>query len=236
MTIKIALKGHYVKAGEHQYEIADLSSVWVDVDVYEYELPWVYKGMPAEMELAYLPGKRYAGEVLFVYPYLDPKTRTARLRLSFPNPDNVLKPGMYANVYLKSRLPGDRLVVPQEAVIDSGVRKRVFVARGKGSFEARDITLGVEGDDYLFEVLGGLAEGEAIVVSGQFLLDSESRLKEAIAKMLEVRQTGAAAATGGDADGLDMESLTMDEDLDMAGMTMDDAPPAESGGQGETRP
>ncbi|GAB6904605.1 hypothetical protein JCM12296A_04390 [Desulfosarcina cetonica] len=236
VTIKIALKGHYVKAGEHQYEIADLSSVWVDVDVYEYELPWVYKGMPAEMELAYLPGKRYAGEVLFVYPYLDPKTRTARLRLSFPNPDNVLKPGMYANVYLKSRLPGDRLVVPQEAVIDSGVRKRVFVARGKGSFEARDITLGVEGDDYLFEVLGGLAEGEAIVVSGQFLLDSESRLKEAIAKMLEVRQTGAAAATGGDADGLDMESLTMDEDLDMAGMTMDDAPPAESGGQGETRP
>ena len=83
---KSALKGHYVKAGEHQYEIADLSTVWVDVDIYEYELPWVHKGMPAEMELAYIPGKRYAGEVLFIYPYLDPKTRTARLRLSFSNP------------------------------------------------------------------------------------------------------------------------------------------------------
>ena len=99
---KNALKGHYVKAGEHQYEIADLSTIWVDVDIYEYELPWVHKGMPAEMDLAYTPGKRYFGEVLFIYPYLDPKTRTARLRLSFPNPDDKLKPGMYANVYLKN--------------------------------------------------------------------------------------------------------------------------------------
>ena len=117
--MKNALKGHYVKAGEHQYEIADLSTVWVDVDIYEYELPWVHKGMPAEMDLAYIPGKRYVGKVLFIYPYLDPKTRTARLRLSFPNPDDNLKPGMYANVYLQNTLPGKRLVVPQEAVIDS---------------------------------------------------------------------------------------------------------------------
>jgi Cu(I)/Ag(I) efflux system membrane fusion protein len=80
--------------------------VWVDVDIYEYELPWVHKGMAAEMDLAYIPGKRYSGEVLFIYPYLDPKTRTARLRLSFPNPDDKLKPGMYANVYLQSALPG----------------------------------------------------------------------------------------------------------------------------------
>jgi Cu(I)/Ag(I) efflux system membrane fusion protein/cobalt-zinc-cadmium efflux system membrane fusion protein len=204
---KSALKGHYVKAGEHQYEIADLSTVWVDVDVYEYELPWVHKGMPAEMELAYIPGKRCAGEVLFIYPYLDAKTRTARLRLSFPNPDRSLKPGMYANVYLQNVLPGERLVVPQEAVIDSGVKKRVFVARGKGKFEAREVTLGVEGDDDLFEVIDGLHEGEEIVVSGQFMLDSESRLKEAIAKMLEIRDEGAD-----DGDALDMEGLTMDSD------------------------
>ena len=155
---KNALKGHYVKAGEHQYEIADLSTVWVDVDIYEYELPWVHKGMPAEMDLAYTPGKRYSGEVLFIYPYLDPKTRTARLRLSFPNPDDNLKPGMYANVYLQNTLPGERLVVPQEAVIDSGVRKRVFVSRGKGKFEPRDVTIGAEGNDYGFEVIDGLAE------------------------------------------------------------------------------
>ena len=213
---KSALKGHYVKAGEHQYEIADLSTVWVDVDIYEYELPWVHKGMPAEMELSYIPGKRYAGEVLFIYPYLDPKTRTVRLRLSFSNPGNQLKPGMYANVYLQNTLPGKRLVVPQEAVIDSGVRKRVFVSRGKGKFEPRDVTIGAEGNDYEFEVIDGLAEGEQIVLSGQFMFDSESRLKEAIAKMLEVR----SKESGGD--DLDMDSMTMeDDDLDMNDMTMD---------------
>ena len=214
---KNALKGHYVKAGEHQYEIADLSTVWVDVEIYEYELPWVHKGMPAEMDLAYIPGQRFIGKVLFIYPYLDPKTRTARLRLAFPNPDEALKPGMYANVYLQSALPGKRLVVPQEAVIDSGVRQRVFVARGKGTFEAREVTLGVEGNDTLFEVLDGLEEGEQIVVSGQFMLDSESRLKEAIAKMLDARANGPQAS-----DDLNMDDLTMeDDDLDMEGLTME---------------
>ena len=218
VTMKKALKGHYVKAGEHQYEIADLSNVWVDVDIYEYELPWVHKGMAAQMDLAYIPGKRYQGEVLFIYPFLDPKTRTARLRLSFPNPDDKLKPGMYANVYLKNTLPGKRLVVPQEAVIDSGVRKRVFVSRGKGKFEARNVTVGVEGNDYMFEVIDGLNEGEEIVVSGQFMLDSESRLKEAIAKMLEVRSKGSVS----DGDDLDMDDMTMgDDDLDMEGLTME---------------
>ena len=213
---KSALKGHFVKAGEHQYEIADLSTVWVDVDIYEYELPWVHKGMPAEMELSYIPGKRYVGEVLFIYPYLDPKTRTARLRLTFSNPGNQLKPGMYANVYLQNTLPGERLVVPQEAVIDSGVRKRVFVSRGKGKFEPRDVTIGAEGNDYEFEVIDGLAEGEEIVLSGQFLFDSESRLKEAIAKMLEVR----SKESGGD--DLDMDGMTMeDDDLNMNELTMD---------------
>mgnify|MGYP000050093879 CR=1 FL=1 len=225
---KNALEGHYVKAGEHQYEIADLSSVWVDVDIYEYELPWVHKGMAAEMELAYIPGKRYVGEVLFIYPYLDPKTRTARLRLSFPNPDDELKPGMYANVYLENTLPGKHLVIPQEAVIDSGVRKRVFVSKGKGKFEPREVEIGVEGNNYMFEVLDGLSEGERIVVSGQFLLDSESRLQEAIEKMLEAR-----AAGGGDAgEDLDMDGMTMEDgdagmqgdDLDMSDLTMDDVP------------
>ena len=214
---KNALKGRYVKAGESQYEIADLSTVWVDVDIYEYELPWVQKGMAAEMELAYIPGRRCKGKVLFIYPYLDPKTRTARLRLSFPNPDEALKPGMYANVYLKSALPDKQLVVPQEAVIDSGVKKRVFVYRGEGKFEAREVTLGVEGNDYMFQVIDGLAEGEKIVLSGQFLLDSESRLKEAVAKMLEVKEPGE------DTDGLNMDGMTMeDDDLDMEGLTMDD--------------
>jgi len=230
---KNAFEGHYVKAGEHQYEIADLSTVWVDVDIYEYELPWVHRGMAAEMALAYIPGRRFFGEVLFIYPYLDPKTRTARLRLAFPNHDRALMPGMYADIYLKNRLPGRRLVIPQEAVIDSGVTKRVFVSRGNGKFEPRTVSLGVEGDDDLFEVLDGLLEGEAIVLSGQFMLDSESRLKEAVAKMLEVGAHRGGHDANMDAavlkDDLDMQGLTMEgDDMDMSDMGMEASPVPES--------
>jgi RND family efflux transporter MFP subunit len=188
VTKKEAFKGHYVKEGEHQYEIVDLSSVWVDVDVYEYELPWVRKGMAADMDLSYIPGKRFKGKVLFIYPYLDPKTRTAKLRLAFPNPGYRLKPGMYANIDLKSVVAKDSLVIPQEAVIDSGVRKIVFVALGKGKFQPREVNIGLEGNDNEFQVLEGLSEGEEIVLSAQFMLDSESRLREAIQKMLELRE------------------------------------------------
>jgi Cu(I)/Ag(I) efflux system membrane fusion protein/cobalt-zinc-cadmium efflux system membrane fusion protein len=188
VTQKDAFEGHFVKEGEHQYEIVDLSSVWVDVDVYEYELPWVRKGMAAEMDLSYIPGKRFEGKVLFIYPYLDPKPRTAKLRLAFPNPGYQLKPGMYANIDLKSVVSEDSLVIPQEAVIDSGVRKIVFVALGEGKFQPRNVNIGLEGNDNEFQVLEGLSEGEEIVLSAQFMLDSESRLREAIQKMLELRK------------------------------------------------
>ena len=224
---KSAFQGHYVKAGMHQYEIADLSTVWVDVDIYEYELPWVEKGMPAEMELPYIPGERFTGLVLYVYPYMEQKTRTAKLRLTFDNPGLKLKPGMYANVYLKSQLKDDVLVIPQEAVIDSGVRQIVFVSLGKGRFEPREVRLGIEGDNYEVQVRDGLKAGEKIVVSGQFMLDSESRLQEAIQKMLGSRQKPATQETADKQEDLDMEALTMDEtddDLDMKDLTMEDKP------------
>jgi len=188
VTQKDAFEGHYVKEGEHQFEIVDLSTVWVDVDVYEYELPWVRKGMAAEMELSYIPGKRFKGKVLFIYPYLDPKTRTATLRLEFPNRDYQLKPGMYADIYLKSVVAKNSLVIPQEAVIDSGMRKIVFVALGDGKFQPRDVNIGLEGNGDEYQVLDGLSEGEEIVLSAQFMLDSESRLRETIQKMLELRK------------------------------------------------
>lgn len=225
VTKKNALVGHFVKAGMHQYDIADLSTVWVDVEVYEYELPYVRKDMPARMELSYLPGRTFQGRVLFVYPFLNPKTRTARLRLEFPNPNYELKPDMYANVFLESQVDANALVIPQEAVIDSGVRKVVFVAKGKGRFEPREITVGAEGSDGTLQVLSGLAEGEEIVLSAQFMLDSESRLREAIAKMLEAK----SAAAGGElsADDLDMGDMDMDaSDLEMDDMTMDEEPSA----------
>lgn len=188
VTKKIAFKGHFVKAGENQYEIVNLSTVWVDVDVYEYELPWVHKGMAAEMDLSYIPGKRFKGKVLFIYPYLNAKTRTAKLRLEFRNPDNRLKPGMYANVYLKSVIAKEGLVIPQEAVIDSGERQVVFISLGQGKFQPRNVKLGLEVGDQEYQVLSGLKEGDKIVLSAQFMLDSESRLREAIQKMLELQK------------------------------------------------
>jgi RND family efflux transporter MFP subunit len=212
---KNAFQGHYVIAGQHQYEIADLSKVWVDVDIYEYEFPWVRKGMPAKMELSYIPGKVFNGNVLFVYPFLTAKTRTARLRLEFPNEDYQLMPDMYANVTLESAIVGDSLVIPQEAVIDSGVRKVVFVALGKGKFQPREVKLGLEGNDNEFQVLEGLQENEQIVISAQFMLDSESRLREAIQKMLEVQQRSdspiSAETTKMETDDLDMSDMKMDE-------------------------
>lgn len=210
VTKKNAFAGHYVKAGENQFEIADLKSVWVDVDVYEYEVPWVRTGMPAEMELAYVPGERFKGRVLFIYPYLESKTRTARLRLAFPNPGLKLKPGMYATIYLNSAIAKDTLVIPQEAVIDSGVRKLVFVAKGQGRFEPREVKIGVEGNDNEYQVLAGLKQGEQIVLSAQFMLDSESRLREAIQKMLKARQEGSKTEPD-EAEDLDMEDMTMDD-------------------------
>jgi multidrug efflux pump subunit AcrA (membrane-fusion protein) len=227
---KEAVDGHYTKAGMHLYEIADLSKVWVDVEVYEYELPFVHKGMAASMELSYLPGTRFEGKVLFIYPFLNPKTRTAKLRLTFDNPEMQLKPDMYANVYIESMVDPAALVIPQEAVIDSGVRKLVFVSRGGGKFEPRDVKLGLEGADNTYQVLGGLTEGDVIVTSAQFMFDSESRLREAIQKMLEAKSPAGDGLSAAD---LDMSDMTMDNtDLDMSGMTMEDVPTSkESGGQ-----
>ena len=225
VTKKNAFQGHYVKAGEHQYEIADLSTVWVDVDIYEYELPWVEKGMPAEMELTYIPGKHFKGRVLFIYPYLNPKTRTATLRLEFPNPKGLLKPAMYSNVYLKSEIEEKSLLIPQEAVIDSGVRKVVFVSRGNGKFEPREVELGLEVNDDRYQVLNGLSEGEEIVVSAQFMLDSESRLREVIQKMIEVKSEPPKS----DAEDLDLSGISMEDDLDTSGMTMEDTLPEAAG-------
>jgi len=151
------------------------------------------------------------------------KTRTARLRLAFKNPESELKPGMYANIYLKAELPDEVVVIPQEAVIDSGVRKVVFVSLGKGKFQPRDVKLGAEGNSHEFQVIEGLEEGDKIVLSGQFLLDSESRLREAIQKMLDAKM-GIKPSDESSTDDMNMDDLDMesDDDLDMSEMKMDE--------------
>ncbi len=174
-------KGVYVTPETELYEIADLSKIWVSADVYEYELPYVRTGQSATMRLSYSPGKAYTGKVGYVYPTLDPTTRTAKVRLEFPNPDFELKPEMYAEVELNVDY-GQHVVVPQEAVLDSGTEQVVFVAHPQGYFEPRKIQVGARVDDRVI-VQRGLRPGETIVTSGNFLIDSESRLKSAMGGM-----------------------------------------------------
>ncbi len=188
VTDKMVLEGMYVKPGMRLYTIADLSRVWVYMDIYEYQLPWIRVGQTAEMTLSYIPGRVFEGQVVYIYPYLEKQTRVIKVRLEFDNPAMELKPNMFANVTLAAELRRDALLIPREAYIDSGTRQVVFVDRGKGKFEPREIQVGVEAEDDMVEVLYGLDEGEVVVTSGQFLLDAESKLKEAIAKMLEVER------------------------------------------------
>ena len=179
--------GMEVNPNDNLYTIADLSHIWLYADVYEYELPWVAEGQRALVDLSYLPGRTFEGEVTYVYPLLDPETRTARVRIELANPDRVLKPDMYANVRIQTRTREDALTVPDEAVIRSGRRSLVIVALGDGRFTPREVALGIESGEGLVEVQEGLRAGERVVTSGQFLIDSESRLQEAMQKMLAGR-------------------------------------------------
>jgi Cu(I)/Ag(I) efflux system membrane fusion protein/cobalt-zinc-cadmium efflux system membrane fusion protein len=185
---KNAEKGSYVKAGTTVYRIADLSKVWLEAHIFEYELPWVFEGQEVEMRIPYEPGKMYTGRVSFVYPYLQRKTRDVVIRLEFENPDLALKPDMYADVWIKTGATGKGLIVPSEAVIRSGERNIVFVAQQNGKFTPRNVNIGLSLDDGKVQVLSGVAPGELVVTSGQFLLDSESKLKEAVQKMMEAQK------------------------------------------------
>jgi membrane fusion protein, copper/silver efflux system len=157
------------------YTVSDLSSVWVNADIFEYEVPFVRIGQDAGMQLSYYPGKTWNGHVAYIYPTADPTTRTVKVRMEFPNPEFKLKPQMFADVELRISY-GNQIVVPQEAILDSGKEQRVFVAKGDGYFEPRNITIGAKLDGKVV-VISGLKAGETVVSSGNFLIDSESRLK-----------------------------------------------------------
>ncbi len=178
---KMAFKGHRVEPGMTLYKLADLSTVWVQADIYEYELPFIREGQEAVTTLAYDPSEKWRGTVDYIYPYLDTQTRTNKVRFVFPNPSLRLKPGMYANMELSVGL-GERLVVPESAVLHSGARNLVFVDQGQGRLEPREVTLGAQTDEYV-GIMRGLSEGERIVTSGNFLIDSESKLAAAKSMM-----------------------------------------------------
>ena len=175
---KMAFRGMRVEPGMALYKLADLSVVWLIADIYEYELPLIRLGQQASINLSYLPGEAFTGKAVFIYPYLDAQTRTARVRFEFANPHGKLKPEMYAGVEIAIRL-GDKVAVPEGAIIDTGIRKVAIVDKGSGYFEPREVKLGTKAGDY-YEVLDGLKVGERVVTSANFLIDSESKLKEAV--------------------------------------------------------
>jgi RND family efflux transporter MFP subunit len=174
--------GMKISQGMNLMSIADLSTVWIYADIYEYELPWVKVGADAEVELSYIPGKVMRGKVTYIYPFLQSDTRTVKVRLEFPNPEFLLKPDMYVNVRINSDVAINALVIPEQAVIRTGTRDIVVLALGGGRFKSVEVKLGVLADGY-YQVLDGLKENQNIVTSSHFLIDSESNLKAALAGM-----------------------------------------------------
>jgi Cu(I)/Ag(I) efflux system membrane fusion protein len=180
-----AREGQYVTPATEIYMIADLRKVWVYANIYEYELPWVKEGDSVEMQLVGIPGRVYKGHLAYIYPYAESKTRTIKVRLVFENPDLLLKPNMFADLTIHAGKQAESVVIPSEAVIRSGSRNQVFVVRGPGKFEPRLVKLGLESNGKV-TVLEGVKVGEEVVTSAQFLIDSESKLREATAKMLQL--------------------------------------------------
>ena len=176
---KTAYKGMNVMPGMALYKLADLSVVWLIADIYEYEIPFVRLGQQASIQLSYLPGETFTGKAIYISPYLDANTRTAKVRFEFPNPHGKLKPEMYANVEIKVHL-GQKLTVPEGAIIDTGIRQLAIIDKGNGYFEPREVKVGSKVEGY-YEVIKGLKAGERVVTSANFLIDSESKLKEALA-------------------------------------------------------
>jgi membrane fusion protein, copper/silver efflux system len=215
---KIVQEGQYVNLGDPLFAIADLSTVWVEVEVYENEFPFVKLGQAVSITSQSYPGKPFNGRVSFIYPFLDPKTRTVKVRVELANPGLRLKPDMFVNALIKSPL-GPTLAVPASAVMDTGKRQVVWVEKEAGMFEPRDVQVGARVGDNV-QIISGLSKGEKVAASGGYLIDSESQLKggsgghEAMPGMKMDEPKGAAPAApaapapkkGG---GLDMGDMKM---------------------------
>jgi Cu(I)/Ag(I) efflux system membrane fusion protein len=179
VTAKNVVQGSRVSPGEAPYEITDLSRVWAMADAYETDLGRIHVGMKATLTVAAYPNRTFAGSVVFIDPLLDPQTRTAKVHLHFANPDRQLKPEMYGEVALVG-VPQQGLRIPADAVIRAGDQDVVFVSRGEGKFAPRVVHLGIKDGDQV-EVTGGLGAGQEVVTRANFLVDSESQLRAALA-------------------------------------------------------
>lgn len=191
---KMALVGQMMKPGERIYRIADLTTVWVVAQVYESDLAFVKEGQPAAVKTTYGTGPEFSGKVDRLLPQLDEQTRTVSARLVIPNAELGLRPGMFVDVNFSVQLSDSAILVPEMAVLRSGEKNTVFIAKDGGSFEPREVRLGLRSEGGNYEVIDGLKSGERIVTSGQFMLDSESQLREAIQKMIKGDTGGPATS------------------------------------------
>jgi len=188
-----ALDGMYVEAGMNLYKMADLTTIWVDVEIFEHQVEAMRVGQRARVELPYLPGRPYTGFVRYLYPHFDEQTRTMTVSIELENPDLTLRAGMYANVTFDVPVARNALAVPEEAVIRGGTRDLVVLQRSPGTFQVAAVTLGRYGDG-VWEVLDGVDDGDTIVLSAQFLIDSESNLTAAIRNLDSGTDTAATPA------------------------------------------
>ncbi len=182
---KMAVTGQMIKAGERIYRLADLSTVWVLAQIYEKDLPFVREGQAAEVRTSYGQQRSFSGQVQLLLPQVEEQTRATTARIVLPNTDLYLRPGMFTDVRFATQLAESAVLVPDMAVLRSGERNTVFIAKDGGSFEPREVQLGSRSEGNFYEVLSGLSVGDRVVTSGQFMLDSESQLREAIQKMLK---------------------------------------------------
>jgi len=172
---KQVVEGTRLLPGDKMFDIADLSTLWVIADIYSYELPMIKAGQLAKIHLSHFPGREYSSKIDYVYPTLSGETRTLKVRFILPNPDGLLKPQMFTNVEIKIDL-GRKLIIPDDAVIDTGTQKVVYVDEGAGVFKPKKVTLGLRGEG-MVEVIKGLKAGEKVASAANFLIDSEAKLK-----------------------------------------------------------
>lgn len=184
---KQAVAGMRFASGDALYRLVDLSTVWAVVDIYEQDLERVSVGQAAQVTLNAYPDKIFEGKVAFVYPALNPATRTAKARIELPNPDGLLRTEMYAAVALTATGGGDALAVPASAVLDGGTRKTVLIDRGEGLFQSRPVKTGAESGGYV-AILDGVSEGERVVTNASFLIDAESNMRAALQNLAPVEQ------------------------------------------------
>lgn len=182
VTNLMAREGMYVRPDSEMFTVVDMSRVWVLVDVFEAQVDWIRQGVSAEIQVPAHPGRTWEGKVDYLYPELDPKTRTLRVRLVFANPDLLLRPNMFAEVKIYGGPKHDALKIPRQALIATGERQSVVRALGEGRFQPVDVVTGMQRNGEV-EILSGLSEGDEIVVSGQFLIDSESSLRASFARL-----------------------------------------------------